>query len=451
MQLHLHEGERVLKIDEASRSVQGQTAHGVLCLTTSRIIFITGASGQEMIEVRGVSAIAPVNNLGVWPVGFSITLPGEIEVRFAVRQRNDWMELLKRVRTGDVASIPDAPELSEGSLGSAGPIEPLVSWPAIMAWIAAPFALIPFLGGLPTLLLLIAAVMLLVRPKGRLDRTTGIAAAVFGAISIAAFGVEIFGMLNASGGMTQPTGASIRMTTALKVMQVAVLIFSVIVHECGHALAAYWGGDDTAVRRKRLTLNPIPHIDLFGSIILPAILVFSGSSAVFGWAKPVPINLANLRNRFWGNLAVSLAGVSANLLLAMLAMSALLVMGSLLPAIAPEATVQGLGSLVGATTISGVAGGAVLTMFADLLKMAVIVNLVLLAFNLLPIPPLDGSHIMEILLPKPVASLFAKIRPYGFIILVVAIYAGVTGFIIRWVLTGAHIFLAIVGSLCGLS
>lgn len=355
--------------------------------------------------------------------------------------------MIERLRVGQVDDLPDAPEMSMPEMN--GPIDPIVSWPAIMAWIAAPLALVPFLGVLPMIVLLVAGAMLLAKPRRRLDRTTGITATLLGVLALGAFGVEFFALLRHDGFDFPDGGSGLHLTTPLKIMQVVVLVFSIVLHECGHALAAYWSGDETSVQRRRLTLNPIPHIDLFGSIVLPGILIFSGSPAVFGWAKPVPINLANLRNRFWGNLAVSVAGVSANLLLAGIAMSALLALGVGLQLFAPDAMVRGVTDLLSGTHVTGVSLSIVWAMAADVLKMTIIVNLVLFAFNLLPIPPLDGSHVLETLLPRSLAALFAKLRPYGMILLVICIFTGVTRWIFGGVIAMTYLFLGIAGALCG--
>ena len=102
-------------------------------------------------------------------------------------------------------------------------------------------------------------------------------------------------------------------------LQIAILIFSVVIHEVSHGLAAYWLGDSTAKYAGRLTLNPLSHMDLWGSFLIPLLLLFSGSGIIFGWAKPVPYNPYNLRNQKWGPVLVGLAGPFSNVLLALVA------------------------------------------------------------------------------------------------------------------------------------
>ncbi len=157
---------------------------------------------------------------------------------------------------------------------------------------------------------------------------------------------------------------------ALSLFGVAVLILSIVLHEVAHGYAAKALGDETATRAGRLTLNPLKHIDLMGSIIIPAFLVFTGSGLLFGWAKPVPYNPYNLRNQRWGEAFVAVAGPITNILLALL--FALVARGS-------------------------VALG--LETFAVLSMTIVITNLFLGLFNLLPLPPLDGFTVLRGVVP----------------------------------------------------
>ena len=156
-----------------------------------------------------------------------------------------------------------------------------------------------------------------------------------------------------------------------------ILIISIIAHEVAHGYAANALGDPTARLAGRLTLNPIPHIDLFGSIIVPILCVLSPGGFLFGWAKPVPYNPYNLKNQRWGELLVAAAGVATNLLLAVLfgIGTRLLIAG-------------GMETAAGATAIIA------------------LVNLFLGLFNLIPIPPLDGYTVLRTLLPQRYAMSF---------------------------------------------
>lgn len=158
------------------------------------------------------------------------------------------------------------------------------------------------------------------------------------------------------------------------IFYIVVLIMSVVVHEVAHGYTAYLLGDNTARNSGRLTLNPIKHLDPFGSVILPLLLVFMNAGFVIGWAKPVPYNPANLRNEKKGTFLVAIAGIIANLILA--------IVFGLLIRFAP--------SLVGPAFIGS---------FYKIASIIVLLNLVLALFNLIPIPPLDGSKILFSFLP----------------------------------------------------
>ena len=172
-----------------------------------------------------------------------------------------------------------------------------------------------------------------------------------------------------------------------------VLVPAVIVHEVSHGALAYLFGDDTAKRAGRLTLNPVPHIDPLGSIILPAFAVLTGAPFL-GWAKPVPVNPSKLRNPRRQMLYVGLVGPFTNFALMMVA------------AVAARLVAPGDG---------GIDLRFVLIAFAA-------VNLFLGVFNLLPIPPLDGSSLIERFLPRTWLPTWWKIRPYGFLILLVGLF-----------------------------
>lgn len=154
------------------------------------------------------------------------------------------------------------------------------------------------------------------------------------------------------------------------IFTIVVLILSVIVHEVAHGYAAFALGDPTAKIAGRLTLNPIPHIDLFGSIIIPAVLVLTNAGMLFGWAKPVPYNPYNLKNQRWGEAIVGSAGVLTNLVLAVIF------------------------ALIARYTF-----GMGMETYASLAATISFVNLFLGMFNLIPIPPLDGYTVLRGLLP----------------------------------------------------
>jgi Zn-dependent protease len=170
-------------------------------------------------------------------------------------------------------------------------------------------------------------------------------------------------------------------------------IWAIILHEVMHGVVALAFGDDTALRAGRLTLNPLRHIDPFGTLIMPAILIFS-HLPVFGYARPVPVDFRRLRNRRLGMILVSAAGPLTNLTLAVASASALRLIGDS-------------------------AGGGLL---AAMLFASVLINVMLAVFNLFPLLPLDGGRVLVGLLPPALARSYARIERYGFLILFLLLY-----------------------------
>lgn len=172
---------------------------------------------------------------------------------------------------------------------------------------------------------------------------------------------------------------------------------SIVIHEVSHGFMAEYFGDDTARNAGRLTLNPIKHVDIFGSIILPAVLILSHAGFLFGWAKPVPYNPNNLRDRKWGTIAVAAAGVLANFLIAIIFGLVIRLAPSFLPS------------------------SIVTNNFYFITSAIVVVNLALGIFNLVPIPPLDGSKILLSFLPDRAFSFAVNYERYSLILLLVFI------------------------------
>lgn len=190
-------------------------------------------------------------------------------------------------------------------------------------------------------------------------------------------------------------------------LSVVILIFSVIIHEVMHGYAALMFGDQTAQRAGRLTLNPIPHIDPIGTILLPGVLLFlnyisGGAGFLIGWAKPVPVNPLNFSDLKRGEVFVSLSGVGANFALAL----TFAVLYHFAVAFFPSVLVL------------------------QILKFGVQMNLVLGVFNLLPVPPLDGSKVLLAYLPYEAARSFERISfQYGFMIILLLLYFNIIGLI----------------------
>ncbi|MBT5655023.1 MAG: site-2 protease family protein [Alphaproteobacteria bacterium] len=184
------------------------------------------------------------------------------------------------------------------------------------------------------------------------------------------------------------------------------VILAITFHEAAHGFVARWNGDDTAYRLGRVTLNPIRHIDLFGTIILPAFLILTKMPFVFGYAKPVPVDFLRLNNPKKDMVFVALAGPLTNIILAYI--SALLF--HTLP-LFPEVIAEN---------------------FANLLRNSVLINVVLAIFNMIPIPPLDGARVALGLLPIRFSKFFIKLEPYGI-----------------WIIVGLIAFPALLESLTG--
>ena len=207
------------------------------------------------------------------------------------------------------------------------------------------------------------------------------------------------------------------------VVWVLPVIFAITVHEVAHGWVAKKYGDNTAFNLGRLTLNPLKHIDLFGTIILPGLLLVTGTGFIFGWAKPVPVDPRNFKRPLQDMAFVALAGPVSNLLMAVF-----------------WALIARLGVLIGAGNealshpliYSGVAG--------------ISINLVLALINLLPIPPLDGSRILTGILPNYWAWQYNRLERYGFIILLLLLYTKILNVMLEYPLFIAQkVFFTIAG------
>ncbi|WP_445191401.1 site-2 protease family protein [Sphingomonas sp. Tas61C01] len=174
------------------------------------------------------------------------------------------------------------------------------------------------------------------------------------------------------------------------------LVIAIVFHEVAHGWVAKWLGDPTAAERKRLSFNPIRHVDPIGTIVVPLGLAIA-HAPVFGWAKPVPVIAERLRNPRYGMMAVALAGPGMNLALATIAAVAL--------------------GLFGNAIGTGQPGGVGAFVVANLVNF-LLVNVFLALFNLLPLPPFDGGHVVQGLLPRSLAVHYAKLAPFGFLIMI---------------------------------
>ena len=199
------------------------------------------------------------------------------------------------------------------------------------------------------------------------------------------------------------------------IFSIAILIISVVAHEVSHGFAAYLLGDSTAKRAGRLNMNPLKHLDLMGSFVVPLFLVLLGSNFVLGWAKPVPYNPYNLKNQKWGPGVVGFSGPLANFLIA----GVFGVLAMLMPLDNFTKNSIALSALNGSADM--IAGGYAISLYF-FFSMIVWINLFLGLFNIIPIPPLDGSKVLFSILPYRMGNIQAFLERYGFVLLLFFIF-----------------------------
>ncbi len=207
------------------------------------------------------------------------------------------------------------------------------------------------------------------------------------------------------------------------VISLFVILFAITIHETAHGWAAYKLGDPTAHVMGRVSLNPLVHIDPIGTVLLPLMLVLMGAPP-FGWAKPVPVNPMNLKNPKRDNLLVSAAGPLSNLSAAAASLILLLILKFFSPGVDQflRSFLTGRGIGPGFHPLEG---------FSLILFYAVFLNVLLAVFNMIPVPPLDGSGVLMGILSDDAARKYEQIRPFGFIIILGLLYLGFLDLIIR--------------------
>ena len=185
----------------------------------------------------------------------------------------------------------------------------------------------------------------------------------------------------------------------LLLFQLAILLFSIVIHEVSHGAMAYRLGDPTAKHMGRLTLNPIKHLDLWGSFLVPILLLVVRSPVLFGWAKPVPYNPYNLSNKKWGPAMVAAAGPGANIAIAIV-----------------------FGLAIRFSSYTSIIETPAFAGLVQIFSLIVILNILLAVFNLVPIPPLDGSKLLFAVLPLSMEHIKISLERFGFMILLFFIF-----------------------------
>ncbi|HEY3245851.1 MAG TPA: site-2 protease family protein [Phycisphaerae bacterium] len=344
-----------------------------------------------------------------------------------------------------------------------GPVAPAASPLAGIAWIVAVFAMIPVVGVLGGVALLVLSILLLTKRQPLLhDRRVGRAGMVlalislaFAAVSVPSCGRAVVNRLkdrglsnpesqpdedapevdsddaDKSGSSTPLAAESSGPRTAphldkpvpwhQTVLYFVVLGISIVLHEIGHGVAAFWAGDPTARDRGRFSLNPIRHFSLLGSLIVPGVLTLAHSDSVIGWAKPVPIRPECFRHARRGLLSVTLAGVSLNMLIALAATNLLLVLLVVLHWIHPDVSVENLLFPFQMVEIEAAPHALVWAIAMSACKAAVWINVFLTSFNLLPFPPLDGFGVIRALAPRSLIPLLNRLSGIGMMLMLALI------------------------------
>lgn len=344
---------------------------------------------------------------------------------------------IRQERSQRTGSAPDAVSAREAVEATPAPLRPLL-WPkvsplAIWALICSALVFIPFVGLLPA----VATVVLLILHRRRVRRSAAFAhsralcttALVFLVLGSAVSALAIWGLRGHlqefdgerlfSGPVTEGRNWGII------ACGIFVVLLSLTVHEAAHGITAWWLGDGLARSLGRVTLNPLAHIDPFGTILLPILLITVGAP-VFGYARPVPVQVETLPRYRRAHILISIAGPGSNLLLACASLLLLLGLTCGLRAAVPGASITNLASLNPMTPLAatGFTLSAVFGPLCMILKLSFFINVALALFNLIPIPPLDGSWVLEHLFPNSLGRLYATLRPYGFLVFIGAVYAG---------------------------
>ena len=389
-------------------------------------------SGQDVINLPAGSW---AKDLYVSPYGDGFIVRVEtfrFSVRFTVT-REAAAPLLAHL--GALHQLEEKQDSAASEVGAySGPLLwPKVSPLAVWALICSVPAFVPVLGWAPA----IAAALLLILHRVKVRRARAwdhsrvlcVAAFAFLVVGLTVSALATWGLWQNLGGpegyVAQAGPGPSARNWGVIAGGIIVVLVSLTLHEAAHALTAWWLGDGLARSMGRVSLNPLAHIDPFGTVLLPLFLALAGGP-VFGYARPVPVRVESLPRYRRAHVLISIAGPGSNLLLAATSLMLLLLAGCLLRLAVPDATVANFATFEFQAPVraSGFVLAPAFGPLCTILKLTFLINSFLAIFNLIPIPPLDGSWVLEHLFPRTLGRLCAKIRPFGFLIFLGAMYLG---------------------------
>jgi len=361
------------------------------------------------------------------PHGALALLDRALEVFQTRKELHDYLRKRSDVFSVEVEpkakAAPDAeePGASRGAgLPAAQAALPVLSAPSVLILCLMPvlFAPVmelafPFVGLWPAAAVLALSLASLARTPTPWNSRIALAGLALAALAFALFGIPL-SALKIPGPVPMPDFKQAAGGSWLVVaVEFLVLFLSVAMHESAHALAAYFSGDPTARSLGRVTMNPLKHIDLFGTILLPVIMALVPGGVPFGWAKPVPVDPSNFRSQWKGRLATSLSGVAANLFLALLCTSLLVAVGVLLHVNFPDVTVKGFMFPGVRVQVIGATFSPAWELAIEALKSGILVNMILFTLNILPVPPLDGYGVLEAVMPARIRERLEGARSWA--------------------------------------